>query len=64
MSSCLITGIDFIDKFKGYPQELETLGDGNQEKNYFLAESCIESISCSGSLEEGPVAQRCTHCDL
>ncbi len=35
---------DFIHKLKANPRELEILGDGEQEKNYFLVEDCIEGI--------------------
>src|SRR5712692_299152 len=35
---------DFIRKLKTNPRELEILGDGEQEKNYFLVEDCIEGI--------------------
>ncbi len=35
---------DFIHKLRQNPEELEILGDGNQEKNYFMVEDCIEGI--------------------
>ncbi len=35
---------DFIEKLRRNPGELEILGDGNQEKNYFLVEDCIGGI--------------------
>ncbi len=35
---------DFIRKLKANPGELEILGDGEQEKNYFLVEDCIDGI--------------------
>jgi len=35
---------DFICKLMRNPLELEVLGDGNQEKNYFLVEECIEGM--------------------
>jgi UDP-glucose 4-epimerase len=35
---------DFIRKLKANPEELEILGDGKQEKNYFLVEDCIDGI--------------------
>lgn len=35
---------DFICKLKQNPQELEILGDGNQEKNFFLVEDCIKGM--------------------
>lgn len=35
---------DFITKLEKNPKELEILGDGNQEKNYFLVEDCMEGM--------------------
>ncbi|MGI8550510.1 MAG: NAD-dependent epimerase/dehydratase family protein, partial [Dehalococcoidia bacterium] len=35
---------DFIQKLRRDPRELEILGDGHQEKNYFLVEDCIDGI--------------------
>lgn len=35
---------DFIAKLRQTPQELEILGDGKQEKNFFLVEDCIGGI--------------------
>ncbi len=35
---------DFIHKLEANPEELEILGDGKQEKNYFLVEDCISGI--------------------
>jgi UDP-glucose 4-epimerase len=35
---------DFIRKLKTNPKELEILGDGRQEKNYFLVEDCIDGM--------------------
>jgi UDP-glucose 4-epimerase len=35
---------DFIQKLKRNPKELETLGDGNQEKPFFLVEDCIDGM--------------------
>lgn len=35
---------DFIRKLKSNPRELEILGDGRQEKNYFLVEDCIAGM--------------------
>lgn len=35
---------DFIRKLRRDPSRLEILGDGNQEKNYFLVEDCIEGM--------------------
>jgi UDP-glucose 4-epimerase len=32
---------DLICKLKQNPEELEVLGDGEQEKNYFLVEDCL-----------------------
>jgi UDP-glucose 4-epimerase len=38
---------DFIRKLRRNPEELEILGDGNQEKNYFLVEDCIDGMFCA-----------------
>ena len=38
---------DFIQKLKKNPKELEILGDGNQEKPYFLVEDCIDGMFCA-----------------
>jgi UDP-glucose 4-epimerase len=35
---------DFIAKLRRNPAELEILGDGNQEKNYFLVEDCLDGM--------------------
>lgn len=35
---------DFIQKLQCNPEEMEILGDGNQEKNFFLVEDCIDGI--------------------
>ena len=35
---------DFIKKLNRNPAELEILGDGKQEKNYFLVEECINGM--------------------
>ncbi len=35
---------DFIAKLRRNPQELEVLGDGEQQKNYFMVEDCIEGM--------------------
>ncbi len=35
---------DFIHKLRKNPKELEVLGDGNQEKNYFLVEDCLDGM--------------------
>jgi UDP-glucose 4-epimerase len=35
---------DFVAKLRRDPDELEILGDGHQEKNYFLVEDCIDGI--------------------
>jgi UDP-glucose 4-epimerase len=45
---------DFITKLQADPHHLEILGDGNQAKNYFLVEDCIEGIlTCSRALGPG-----------
>jgi UDP-glucose 4-epimerase len=38
---------DFIAKLKKNPEELEILGDGTQDKNYFLVEDCIDGMLCA-----------------
>lgn len=35
---------DFITKLQKNPEELQILGDGNQEKNYFLVEDCLDGV--------------------
>jgi len=37
--------IDFINRLKSNPMELLIFGDGQQEKNYFLVEECIEGMA-------------------
>jgi len=37
---------DFINKFKENPKELHIIGDGKQEKPYFLVEDCIDGMIC------------------
>lgn len=36
---------DFIEKLKRDPKHLEILGDGRQDKNYFLVEECIAGMA-------------------
>jgi len=38
---------DFIQKLKKNPKELEILGDGKQEKPFFLVEDCIDGMVCA-----------------
>jgi len=38
---------DFIQKLRKNPKELEILGDGKQEKPFFLVEDCIEGMFCA-----------------
>ena len=38
---------DFIHKLRNNPEELEILGDGTQEKNYFVVEDCIDGMLCA-----------------
>jgi len=38
---------DFIQKLKSDGEELEILGDGQQEKPFFLVEDCIEGMLCA-----------------
>lgn len=37
---------DFIQKLRSNPKELEILGDGKQEKPFFLVEDCIDGMLC------------------
>lgn len=64
---------DFIHKLRKNPQELEILGDGNQEKNYFLIEDCLDgmlfalhhsdkqydvfNLSCDSTIKVSEIAQ-------
>ena len=36
--------IDFVNKLKNNPKELEILGDGKQQKSYLLVDECIDSM--------------------
>jgi len=36
--------IDFVNKLRKNPNELEILGDGRQQKSYLLVNECVESI--------------------
>jgi UDP-glucose 4-epimerase len=36
---------DFINKLRKNPEQLLIRGDGNQEKNYFLVEECIDGMA-------------------
>jgi UDP-glucose 4-epimerase len=38
---------DFIQKLRKNPKELEILGDGKQEKPFFLVEDCIGGMVCA-----------------
>ena len=38
---------DFINKLRNNSDELEILGDGSQDKNYFLVEDCIDGMLCA-----------------
>jgi len=38
---------DFIQKLKKNPKELEILGDGKQEKPYFMVEDCVDGMLCA-----------------
>jgi UDP-glucose 4-epimerase len=38
---------DFIQKLKKNPEELEIMGDGKQEKPFFLIEDCISGMICA-----------------
>ena len=37
--------VDFINKLENNPKELLIFGDGQQEKNYFLVEECIDGMA-------------------
>ena len=37
---------DFINKLKKNPHRLEIIGDGKQEKPYFLVEDCVDGMIC------------------
>ena len=44
---------DFIMKLKNNPQELEILGDGEQEKSYLYVEDCINGMfSCAKTISK------------
>ncbi|MCK5561028.1 MAG: NAD-dependent epimerase/dehydratase family protein, partial [Thermoplasmata archaeon] len=36
--------IDFVNKLKYNPNELEILGDGKQQKSYLIVDECIDSM--------------------
>ena len=38
---------DFLRKLERNSEELEILGDGNQEKPYFLVDDCLEGMLCA-----------------
>jgi UDP-glucose 4-epimerase len=38
---------DFIQKLKENPSELEILGDGKQEKPFFMVEDCVDGMLCA-----------------
>ena len=44
---------DFIQKLKRNPRELEILGDGEQEKPYFLVDDCLEGMFCAVGRSNG-----------
>ena len=39
--------LDFIRKLRADPCELEVLGDGKQEKPFFLVEECLDGMFCA-----------------
>lgn len=49
VGGCMRHGVifDFIQKLKKNPHELEVLGNGKQEKPYFLIEDCIDGMICT-----------------
>jgi UDP-glucose 4-epimerase len=36
--------IDFVNKLRNNPKELEILGDGRQEKSYLLVDDCVDAM--------------------
>ena len=38
---------DFIKKLRTNPKELEIIGDGTQQRPYFLVEDCIDGMMCA-----------------
>jgi UDP-glucose 4-epimerase len=38
---------DFINKLKKNPKELVIVGDGQQERPYFLVDDCIDGMLCA-----------------
>ena len=47
--------VDFINKLRENPNELEILGDGKQQKSYFLVEDCVEAIFTAIEKSDKPV---------
>ena len=46
---------DFINKLQQDPRELEILGDGDQQKNYFMVEDCIDGMLFAfRNVKDGP----------
>jgi UDP-glucose 4-epimerase len=46
---------DFIQKLLANPKELQILGDGKQEKNYFMVDECLDGMEFS--LEKIPMTK-------
>ncbi len=47
---------DFVRKLRANPEELVILGDGQQEKNYFLVDECIDGMEYIISHTKAPCA--------
>lgn len=54
---------DFIHKLRKNPRELEILGDGRQEKPYFLVGDCIEGMFCAFR-STGSASAKESFCDV
>ena len=45
---------DFIHKLRKNPKEMEILGDGKQEKNFFLVDDCLGGIFWAFQKSDSP----------
>ncbi|MEA3343404.1 MAG: NAD-dependent epimerase/dehydratase family protein [archaeon] len=43
---------DFVNKLRRNPRELEILGDGRQNKSYFLVENCVDAMIHTTQLQK------------
>ncbi len=46
---------DFVNKLNKNPRELEILGDGRQNKSYFLVENCVDAMIHTAQLQKDRV---------